>query len=111
MRRSALPLAALALLAELLLLSYGRGAAGWHLAVHAAALVAGLTLGLTSREVAPRLSLLAMAAAAAGLLALDAGRVLRAAPDAEDDEHAADAVEDEARAAVSAFEGFFASQR
>jgi len=110
MRRSALPLAALALLAELVLLSYGRNPSPWRLAVHAAILFACLVLGLRARIPAPRAALLAIAAAAAGLLTLDGLMLLRPAPDTVE-EASTQAVEEEARASAAAFEAFFASQR
>src|SRR5262249_30393503 len=79
MRRSALPLAALVLLAELVLLSYRRDASPWQLAVHAAALVGCLVLARRAPNPAHRLALLVVAGAAAGLAALDAATLARGA--------------------------------
>jgi signal transduction histidine kinase len=110
MRRSALPLAALALLAELLLLSYRRDAASWHLVVHAVAVLACLVAALRAGVATHRVALLAVAGAAAGLLALDAATLRRAVSE-NDVGFAPEAVESQARAAAAAFESFFASQR
>jgi signal transduction histidine kinase len=110
MRRGALPLAALAILAELVLLSYRDVASSWPLAVHAAISLVCLAAGLRTRATAPRLALLAAAAAAAGLLALGAATQRSVLPDPDPDV-SAQAVEAEARAAAAAFERFFASQR
>ena len=110
MRRGALPLALLALFAELVLLSYRRDASPWHLAVHAAVFLACLVIGLRTRAPGPRLALLAVAGAAAGLAALDAATLRRGAVESGT-EVSSEAVEAEARSAAAAFESFFASQR